>query len=459
MADTHAAAAPLNLQKSPSSLKEHMSTPATKKSKTARLPNGFPATIDVPAAIESPVFRSFMKSIEAKTVSTTEPLLDIVRERVAFAGIDFDEAFYIIDLGCLARQTQLFQKLLPRVYPHYAIKCNPNPVLVQALAHFGVGFDCASAKEIEIALDAGATPDQIIYANPCKQVSALKYAAAHDVLVMTFDNFEELNKVKAHHPSAHLVLRIAVDDSQSVCQFNTKFGARAVDIPRLLETAWGLSLNVVGVSFHVGSGCGSVQPFADAIASARAIFDSAAARGHPMNLLDIGGGFPGHVSTYQNNLTFENICSCLNTALDQHFPDGCGVRIIAEPGRYFVAASHTLVTTVIAKRDQPDVQPGQPAVAYYISEGVYGSFNCTVFDHYAVTANVVDERKAAGAPVISKLFGPTCDSIDCVIKSCALPELQVGDKLYFENMGAYTTAAASHFNGFSIKGFNYYFSQ
>jgi ornithine decarboxylase len=451
--------APLILPRSPSSLKERLSTPVTEKAKSARLPHGFPAAVDVPGAISSPAFASFMEKIEAKSISASEPILDLVRERVVAAGDDFDEAFYLIDLGRLARQTQLFQKLLPRVYPHYAIKCNPNPVLVQTLALFGVGFDCASAREIQIAFDAGATPEQIIYANPCKQVSALKYAAAHDVLVMTFDNFEELNKVKAHHPDAHLVLRIAVDDSQSVCQFNTKFGARAVDIPRLLEAAWGLGLNVVGISFHVGSGCGSVKPFADAIASARAIFDSAAAQGHPMNLLDIGGGFPGHVSTYQNNLTFENICACVNDALDQHFPEGCGVRIIAEPGRYFVAASHTLVTTVIAKRNQPDQQAGQPSVAYYISEGVYGSFNCTVFDHYAVTANVVDAAKAAGAPVVSKLFGPTCDSIDCVIKSCPLPELQVGDKLYFENMGAYTTAAASHFNGFSIKGYNYYLSQ
>jgi ornithine decarboxylase len=459
MAAPDVSVAPLILPRSPSSSKEHLSTPVTEKVKSARLPHGFPTAVDVPGAISSPAFTSFLEKLEAKAVSVSEPILDLVRERVAAAGDDFDEAFYLIDLGRLARQTQLFQKLLPRVYPHYAIKCNPNPVLVQTLALFGVGFDCASAKEIQIAFEAGATPEQIIYANPCKQVSALKYAAAHDVLVMTFDNFEELNKVKAHHPHAHLVLRIAVDDSQSVCQFNTKFGARAKDIPRLLETAWGLSLNVVGVSFHVGSGCGSVQPFADAIASARAIFDAAAAQGHPMSLLDIGGGFPGHVSTYQNNLTFENICACVNAALDQHFPDGCGVRIIAEPGRYFVAASHTLVTTVIAKRDQPDVQPGQPSVAYYISEGVYGSFNCTVFDHYAVTANVVDARRAAGAPIVTKLFGPTCDSIDCVIKSCALPELQVGDKLYFENMGAYTTAAASHFNGFSIKGFNYYLSQ
>ena len=456
----NATAAPVNVPSSPSSAKEeHLSSPPTKKSKVARPPHGFPAAVDVPAALESSAFSTFLQGLQGKAVSATEPVLDLVRERVAAAGDDFDEAFYLIDLGRLARQTQLFQKLLPRVYPHYAIKCNPNPVLVKTLAFFGVGFDCASAREIQIAFDAGATPEQIIYANPCKQVSALKFAAEHDVLVMTFDNFEELNKVKAHHPNAHLVLRIAVDDSQSVCQFNTKFGARAVDIPRLLEAAWSLSLNVVGVSFHVGSGCGSVSPFADAIASARAIFDSAAARGHPMSLLDIGGGFPGHVSTYQNNLTFENICACVNTALDLHFPDGCGVRIIAEPGRYFVAASHTLVTTVIAKRDQPDVQPGQPSVAYYISEGVYGSFNCTVFDHYAVTANVVDAAKAQGVPIVSKLFGPTCDSIDCVIKSCPLPELQVGDKLYFENMGAYTTAAASHFNGFSIKGFNYYLSQ
>jgi len=271
---------------------------------------------------------------------------------------------------------------------------------------------------------------------------------------------QELHKIKRVHPEAHVVLRIAVDDSQSVCRFNSKFGARREDWAGLLRAADNLGLNVVGISFHVGSGCRSTGAFVAAVESAREAFDVAAEVGLNLSLLDIGGGFPG---TDYATLTFEDICEVLNPALDRHFPESSGVRIIAEPGRFFVAESHILATAVIARRNlgadaevsplasmQDDDGAEGAEVAYYLNDGVYGSFNCVIFDHAVVTPLVLQSEQPNRPERPSKVFGPTCDSMDCILENTPLPELESGDWLWFPDMGAYTRSAASKFNGFDV---------
>ena len=56
--------------------------------------------------------------------------------------------------------------------------------------------------EIQKVLSLGVSVDRIIYANPCKQASMLRYAAKHDVALMTFDNEAELHKIKSIYPDA-----------------------------------------------------------------------------------------------------------------------------------------------------------------------------------------------------------------------------------------------------------------
>jgi ornithine decarboxylase len=94
---------------------------------------------------------------------------------------------------------------------------------------------------------------------------------------------------------------------------------------------------------------------------------------------------------------------------------------------------------------------------YYVNDGVYGSFNCILFDHAVVTPKVLarDGEFLYGTPTMTSeklfrcsLWGPTCDSMDCLTKEGVLPLMDVGDWLYFDSMGAYTMCAASTFNGF-----------
>lgn len=364
-------------------------------------------------------------------------------------GFEKEEALYIIDLGVVLKKYKQWVKYLPRVKPFYAIKCNPNPAIVRTLASLGVNFDCASKQEIQQILGSGIQASRIIYANPTKMKSHINFAKGVGVDLMTFDNMAELEKVSECFPDARLVLRIITDDSNSVCKFSTKFGAPMDQTFNLLKRAKELCLNVVGVSFHVGSGCMSTKSFVAAIQSAHRVFKQGEELGYDFKLLDLGGGWPG---TDDDGICFTEIADCIRPVLDEYFPPE--VDIIAEPGRYFAAECHTLAVNVFAKRVMPDENGGKKFL-YYINDGVYQSFNCIFFDHVHPKP-LVFKQNGRTEQYKCTIFGPTCDSMDCIAKDIAMPELEVGEWLYFKNMGAYTTAAASPFNGFKSHANTYY---
>ncbi|EPQ31589.1 uncharacterized protein PFL1_00922 [Pseudozyma flocculosa PF-1] len=419
--------------------------------------------------------------------------------RKVLADIDVDEceangenAFFVANLAEIYRQHLRWMRALPRVVPFYAVKCNPDPYVLRLLAAMGTGFDCASNGEIQAVLNLGVSPSRIIYANPCKAASFVRHAAAHNVGLTTFDNVDELYKMKKFHPGCKLVVRILTDDSKSACQLGLKFGAPLDSVPRLLEKAKELDLDVVGVSFHVGSGCYDADAFRDAVHRARVAFDMGRDAGFTFDFLDVGGGF-GHDN-------FESVAEVLGPAIDRYFPDADfasggkavpgkpnGLRIIAEPGRYYVHSAFVLATNIIAARrgEEAEEAPSsqevaavegardKPEVMYYQNDGLYASFNCVIFDHVTVYPKVLTlDRKYVYRPEIPSpgivapgadadeaerkawslqpcsIWGPTCDSIDCVRELAHLPRgLEVGDWLVYENMGAYTICAASTFNG------------
>ncbi|KAH7906947.1 pyridoxal-dependent decarboxylase [Hygrophoropsis aurantiaca] len=381
---------------------------------------------------------------------------------------DAEKAFFVADLSQVYCQHERWVKALPEIEPHYAIKCNPDPYVLRLLAALGTGFDCASNGEISHVLNIGGIdPSRIIFANPCKAASFVRSAAKAGVDKMTFDNADELYKIARAHPGAKLIVRILADDSKSICRFGIKFGAPVDVVPSLLAKAKELNLDVIGVSFHVGSGCYDPSIYEDAIRRARAAFDMGTQAGYTFNLLDVGGGF--------EDAHFETAAEVLTDAINLYFPhrNREGIRIIAEPGRFYVSKAFSLAANIIARRAPmadrsmeqgntiPEPKTDEPSVMYYINEGVYGAFNCIMFDHqvvspYVLTLNGSFHHSASEPLLFSSVWGPTCDSIDCVCKMVELPSaLQVGDWLGFDNMGAYTICAASQFNGFEFSDIVY----
>ena len=116
-----------------------------------------------------------------------------------------------MDLDEVRRRVALWNEHMPSVKIFYAIKANNDRHLLKMMVDSGNCFDCASISEIETMLSLGATPDQIIFANPCKSEEAIEYAAFKNVRLVVFDCVEELDKMMDLFPNAELVLRIAVE--------------------------------------------------------------------------------------------------------------------------------------------------------------------------------------------------------------------------------------------------------
>jgi diaminopimelate decarboxylase len=213
-----------------------------------------------------------------------------------------------------------------------------------------------------------------------------------------------------------------------------------------------LKLDVIGFSFHVGSGCYSEESFYDAIKTCRDATNIAKELDIHVKMIDIGGGFPG----VDRDIRFEDIAKRVNDAICEFFGEELEkgiIEFIAEPGRYFVENTHTLVLNVIGKKRVIDDETGETIIIYTLNDGVYGSFNCMIFDHCVPTILPFNERD--GKLLRSRIFGITCDSMDMIADEIMLPDLAIGEWLYVENFGSYTIAASSSFNGFKTDVFKY----
>lgn len=225
-----------------------------------------------------------------------------------------------------------------------------------------------------------------------------------------------------------------------------KFGCDPLtEAPKLLKFARTLDLNVMGISFHVGSGCRDYPIYYKAIGICKNLFEEAEALGFTMTLLDIGGGFPG-----DNDKNIDDVSLLVNQGLECHFADKV-VRVIAEPGRFYVASAFTLVTNIQSKKNIYDATSGDVNhIMYYINDGVYGSFNCLLYDHQVVKPILLQKPLDENKKFQSTVWGPTCDALDQLLVDIPLPDINIGDFLVFENMGAYTIPVASPFNGFPL---------
>jgi ornithine decarboxylase len=308
----------------------------------------------------------------------------------------------------------------------------------------GCSFDVASMPEFMIVWenirdmpDAERQDwiwDKIIYANTIKPIETLEALDLYKPLV-TFDNSFELKKIREHAPHAGLVLRLRVPNTGSMVELSSKFGAHPGEAVDLIIAAFTMGLVVEGISFHVGSQCTNFENYMQALQlSANIITEVETRTGRKIRILDIGGGFP--VKYHPGIRSIRTLARKLNAEIKRLFP--ADMQILAEPGRFLVANTCTLVAKVIGKA----VRDGKPC--YYINDGVYHTYSGQIFDHvnYPVLSFKVGETE------ISAVFGPTCDAFDTVTLSAELPELEIGDLVYSENMGAYTIASSTYFNGF-----------
>lgn len=545
-------------------------------------------------ALDSPLLMRLYRHIEAIPIGSAENTVDdkatyqedihkfIKRHTASLDEFD-DRSFYVVDASWMARRAMHWHRLMPQIRPYYAVKANPNGVLMQVAAALDMGFDCASNEELHAAVNTlrkilamqqypGIEDDpniylpkledtelgkhaieehfkqhpirdknerdrfekileeevgrRVIFTNSIKERGHIKFAREAGVRMTVVDDEAEIHKIAKYWPDAQIIVRIVADDRHSKSSFATKFGGDLQHAREIIRIARDLGLQLIGVSFHVGTSSFDTHAYTVAIEDARRMFGWAKEiGGFDMTLLDIGGGFPGKVEHSPN---LDEFADTIHKAIQENFSDIPGLRIVSEPGRLFCTECQTLVACVMGKRDtapfeelcdfhdydeakereskafHQQVFEKMDHFQYYINDGVYNTFTPmlfereSMFDVYTLLDPLPETLSDRERERISKLehdekvknslklktgeevkrwlgfqpankfgsktdknahrhgrplyestiFGPTCDSLDCIGKAVRLPELDIGDWLYFLDAGAYTNSSTSHFNGF-----------
>jgi diaminopimelate decarboxylase len=316
------------------------------------------------------------------------------------------------------------------------VKSNNDDRLLKWLHQEGARFDCASPKEIQQALSAGANPRHILYANPCKSLTDVKTAKQLGISTTVVDSPEEVQKLLEAGYRGSTLIRLKVPDAASAMPFSRKFGAPLSWLPDIFYALKGQDkIRHIGWSFHVGSICNDPNQYRTAIEMCA---EASSQSQTQASVVDIGGGFIPDPEKFAAAAAAIRDSQAL-------FPDT--TKWIAEPGRFFSSSVATLYVTVIGTKG---------GKIYTINDSVYGSFSNIPFDGQRPTYRLIAANADQRPRVRATLFGHTCDSADCLAEDIDLPELRVGDLLEVPNMGAYTLVSASMFNGFPLAERHYH---
>jgi len=355
-------------------------------------------------------------------------------ESVKHLAARYGTPLLIIDADRVRRQYRRLAAALPKVELHYALKPLPHFSVINTLRAEGAYFDLATNGEVELMRRLNVAPERCIHTHPIKRDSDIRTALAYGVTRFVIDNADELRKFVKYRNRCSLLIRVSFSSPEARVDLSRKFGCDPDGVADLFRLAEELRIAVDGLSFHIGSQAAGPAMFVEAIARCAELMRAASAIGHPLSILDIGGGFP--VEYLHPSMPIEEFCAPICSALQQLAPS---LRVIAEPGRYISAPAAIAVASVMGRA----LRGGR--WWYYLDDGLYGSYSGQVYDHatYPLQALV-----PAGVTHPSVLAGPTCDSIDVINDHLDLPKLDVGDLIVGRVMGAYTWASASEFNFF-----------
>ncbi|HII38837.1 TPA: type III PLP-dependent enzyme [Candidatus Micrarchaeota archaeon] len=344
----------------------------------------------------------------------------------------------LVSKSKLKQNYHTLQKLLPRCKIYYAVKANHHKGVLNVLKEMGSNFDVASFKEIETLIDLGVDPTKMFYTNPIKAEVDIVRAYNVGVDAFVFDNDAELKKLARYAPESDVVVRIAVNNDAAYYKFGVKFGCEPPQANRLLNKAKKLGLNPMGICFHIGSQASKPDAFTTALDNTVHIIREAKKDGIKIDTVDIGGGFPVvYGNGHGGNCDPKSFIQDTAKIIDEYLPPA--LNVFCEPGRYIVGDACDLVAKVIGKSKRKGV------IWYYLDDGYYQDFA----DVHASKWHFDFLASRKGKKLRSVLAGPTCDSYDVIAKSIWLPELELGDLVISPNSGAYASAIATSFNGFS----------
>jgi ornithine decarboxylase len=362
-----------------------------------------------------------------------DPLAPAALDRLSFAT-----PYLLMDLDRVERTYLTLAQNVGVDAIHYAVKCNPEPRVLETLHALGCRFEVASHPELAQLIEIGVDASQVLYSNPVKPAEHIRLARRAGCWRFAADSTVELAKIADCAPGSAVYIRLRLPGKGgSRVHSEGKFGVDAGQAIGLLRQAREFGLHPYGLTFHVGSQMTRRAAWADAIGKVAPVMHELHRYGIRLEMVDIGGGFP---------VRYTGTCpepheygALIRRALDRlpYRP-----LVVAEPGRALVAETGVLVTTVIGTA----VRARRTWV--HLDIGAFNGMMEALETGNTLRYPVSDSRRDA-ARERCHLTGPTCDSQDTILFDVPVSAgLVPGNRVYIGAAGAYTTAYASRFNGF-----------
>jgi len=344
-----------------------------------------------------------------------------------------------VDLNKVRESYKKFQKHLSGIEIYYAMKCNPNLEIMKTVLECGGQFEISSANEMKKAIAVGANPKKILFSNPIKTLNDIRTAHKAGVGYFAFDSYSEADKIAEGAPGAKVYVRISIPVRKSAVASEGKFGVSIEYAKDLMIYAKKCGLEPYGISFHVGSQMLDYTSWDSAIRHSAKLFRMLEKNHIHLSFLDIGGGFPVcYDDVRRDNL--DKIGNSIQKALEKYISNS--VRVVAEPGRYLAADSGTMVSTIIGIAERFGKK------WLHLDVGADNGLMESVQTANSLAFPVRDSKKSIDKDIFI-LTGPTCDSQDTILFDVPISSnIEVGDKIYIECAGAYSTAFTENFNGF-----------
>ncbi|MEX1212803.1 MAG: diaminopimelate decarboxylase [Balneolaceae bacterium] len=348
----------------------------------------------------------------------------------------------------LFRQTleQVRKHGLSRGYKvHYAMKANSNDRILQEVLKAGLGIDCVSGGELQAALNAGFSPDEVAFAGVGKTDEEIRLGLRHGIYSFNCESIQEIEVIEELARSmdvrARIALRINPNVDAKTHKYITtgkeenKFGILERDLPALLERFDQYEhLELRGIHVHIGSqirDLSSYRKLADKVNRLQRQFEQ---RGATLGHINVGGGlginyedphgepipdFASYFSLFENHLE-------LRDGQELHF----------ELGRSLVGQCGSLITRVLFTKegDHTHFAIVDAGMTELIRPALYQA------EHH------IDALTSEKSSKIYHVAGPICETADTFRSRIDLPELQRGDLLAIRSAGAYGQVMSSDYN-------------
>lgn len=354
--------------------------------------------------------------------------------------------FYYYDVSLLQNTIDIVTSLQPMGSTvHYALKANSHPRILSLIARSGMGADCVSGREIELAIEAGILPCHIVYSGVGKTDSEILLALSHNIDCFNVESLAELRVINSLAEQVGKIAPVALRinphiDAHTHHLITTglsenKFGIDISLIDRVVdEVAMLHNIRLRGLHFHIGSQILSLQPYKLLCSTINNLYEKLLNKGLLIDYINVGGGLGidyenPDASQLQSFVDYFNIFKThlnIPSSVSTHF----------ELGRSIVGQCGTLISRVLY------VKEGLNKQFVIVDAGMTELIRPALYQAYHKIENLTSQGDCQSYDVV----GPICETSDTFGCDILLPKTRRGDIIAIRSAGAYAQSMGMKYN-------------